>query len=313
MMSWRCGVAVMMWLGVLLIASPVAAKTYGWGDGHGAASVRVNMPGLKGYTFNEKVERDDWKYGKDSFSLDIAKTHVHAVSDDTYVLKHSGSVKLELTFKGTLPMWRPGAGRIKVDDGYYKLDVIAPRADVTGRVYIGGKWHEIKSTRNGYAEHSATNIAPYELATRYSRMRTVEGDVFVMWRETKLARDYGNRSYTFVMVAYKDKIVFSSPDARLKFGNLRRDDKTGYLVPLSVQIDATSGQDTIKLVAHGTKYSRTNLLDSYGAVAKAAAAMVTEPFRFSVGNNYTLQMTIQGTTAQIAGASHMVFDYVNKE
>lgn len=285
----------------------------GWGDGHGAASVRVELPGQKKYKFNEKVDEDDWRYGKESFSLDIAKTHVHAVGNNTYILKHSGSVKVELTLKGTVPMWRPGAGRIKVDDGYYSFDVIAARADVTGRVFLGGKWHEIKSTGNGYAEHSATNVAPYELATRYSRMRTVEGDVFVMWRETKLSKDYGGKSFTFVVVAYKDKVVFSAPDARIKFGNVRRDGKTGYSVPLSVQIEASDGRDSIKMVVQGDNYSRSNLLDSYGSVAKAAAAMVTEPYRFSVKNDYTLQMTVQGATATINGHGHMVFDYVNPE
>jgi hypothetical protein len=285
----------------------------GWGDGHGAASVRVQLPNTKKYSFNEKVDRDDWRYAKDSFSLDIAKTHVHAVGNDTYVLKHDGAVKLELTFKNTVPMWRPGSGRIKVDDGYYKFAVISPRADVSGRVFIGGKWVEIKSTGNGYAEHSATNVAPYDLGTRYSRMRTAEGDVFVMWRETKLAKDYGGKSYTFAMVAYKDKVVFSDPSARIKFGKIRRDGKTGHSVPMTVQIDGSSGGDSIKLVIEGSKYSRTNLLDSYGAAAKAAAAMVTEPYRFSVDNTYTLQMTIQGATATVSGEGRMVFDYVNPE
>jgi hypothetical protein len=285
----------------------------GWGDGHGAASVRVSLPGVKKYTFNEKVDSDDWKYGKDNFSLDIAKTHVHAVGDGTYILKHDGSVKLELTFKSTVPMWRPGTGRIKVDDGYYKFAVIAPRADVSGRVFIGGKWVTIKSTNNGYAEHSATNVAPYELGTRYSRMRTVEGDVFVMWRETKLSKEYGARSYTFVLVTYKDKVVFGDASAKIKFGNVRRDSKTGYAVPLTVQIDGDSGGDSIKMIVEGSKYSRSNLLDSYGAAAKAAAALVTDPYRFSVDNKYTLQMTIQGTTATISGDGRMVFDYVNAE
>jgi hypothetical protein len=286
----------------------------GWGDGHGASAVRIYLPNEKRYDYKDKVNEGKWSYKKDTFHLDISKTQVWSTGPDTYRIKHdNGSVKLDLTLKSLVPMWRPGGGAIKVKDGYYKFTVVAPRAEVTGKVMVGGKWRDVKSERAGYAEHTATNVAPYDLATRFSRMRAVDDDVLIMWREVRVAKSYGVRSYTFAMVAYKDQVVFSDPGAAIKFGSLRRDAKTGYQVPLSVQIDGKSKEDAIKLVLTGTSYKSEDLLDSYGSAAKTVASMVSKPFRFTVPVTYALQMTIQGATATVQGKGSVVFDYVNQE
>lgn len=283
----------------------------GWGDHNGAAAVRVRLPGEKNYDFSSKVSDDEWTHAKKGFALDIAKTTVRGKGNGKFELKHDGDVKVELTFQNTIPMWRPGNGQITVDGGYYAFDLIAPRANVSGRVKVGGEWHDVKGTRAGYADHVATNVAPFDLGKRFVRFRHYNKDVFVIWREILLTEEHGGKSFTWVMVGYKDDIVFEDADADLKFAKTRKDGKTGYRVPRAVQIDARKGKDKIRFVMRGSKMKRSDLLASYGKAAKLVASAVSEPYRYDLKGNYQLQMTIGGASATISGRSHYTIDYVN--
>jgi hypothetical protein len=294
------------------IGADFTISNLGWGDGQGAVQVRVKLPGQKNYTYSKKVSEGDWSFAKNKFHLDIANTSVTGKGTDRFQIKHQGKdAKFDITFKNTISMWQPGDGRIDTDEGYYKFDVIAPRADISGKVYIGGKWHEVTGSQEGYADHVAMNVAPFDLAKRFMRMRTSKGDVFIIWREITLTEALGGESMTWVMVGYKDKIVFSDPDATISIGKSIKDPKTGYRVPLSVQIDGDSGKDSIKLVVRGKRFKRKDLLASYGSAARAVASTMTEPYAYTVEAKYKLKMTIGGATAVVGGESHFVSDFLN--
>ncbi len=284
----------------------------GFSSGYGASSVRVQLPGMdKKYDKSEKMSRGKWSYAKDRFHLDIANTTVEGIGKDTFLLKHDGDVKFELTFKNTIPMWSPGSGEIAVEDGYYKFNLISPRADVTGKVFVDGAWREVKATRQGYADHVATNVAPYEFAKRFSRFRHYNDDVFIIWREIQMEEKFGGETFTWVMVGYRDKIVFADAEATVRFGDVRPDASTGYNVPHSLQIDAKNGKDSITLVMRGSKSKKKDLLASYGRAARLVASTLSKPFQYTVPSNYTIQMTVQGATANVAGKSHYTIDFVN--
>lgn len=283
----------------------------GWGDGAGATEVRVNLPGQKKYKFKKKKDEGDWSYSKNSFGLNIAGTSVKQKGNG-FVLKHNGRVKVELELENKMPMWRPGSG-IKVgDDGYYNFNLIAPRGDVTGRVKIGDTWYDVKATRNAYGEHTATNVAPYDMAKRISRFRDYENDIFVIWREIKLTEDYGEKSLGFVMVGFKDKIVFSDNKAKIKFAKKKKDSKTGYSIPYAVQVDGKKGGDSVRLVMNASTMKRKDMLASFGKAIKAVASAVSEPYEFRFKSGYKLQMKIGGTGATISGKSSYVVVNLNK-
>lgn len=285
----------------------------GWGDGHGGAAVRVRLPGEKNYSHSEKLSEDEWSYSKNTFDLDISDTRVRAKGSDSFVVTHEGEdVSFNLTFKNTTDMWKPGTGRIAVEDGYYKFNLLAPRADVTGTVTIGGKTQKVKGTKRGYADHVATNVAPFDFGKRFSRFRNYNGDIFVMWREIELTDEHGGDSFTWVVVGYKDQIVFSDADADVKFARLRHDPKAGYKFPMAIQIDGKDGKDSIQLIMRGKKFERKDLLAAYGTAAKMVASTVSNPFRYKIDCDYSLKMTVGGATAKVNGKSHFVLDYVTE-
>ncbi len=281
----------------------------GWGDHHGATTARVELPGTKKYEYAEKLDEGDWAYDERSFALQIGKSSVKGVGDDTFAINHKGRVQFELTFENTLPMWRPGDGEVNGDGKYFRLGLISPRANVSGRVKIDGQWRSVKGTNSGMGDYNATTFAPFDLAHRFSRFRSFNGDIFVAWREIELAEEHGGKSLTWVVVGYKDKIIFSDASARLKEGRVTNR-ANGYMVPRSIQIDARSGEDRIRLVMKGERIKQKDLLEAYGAAVKMVVSAVSQPYQFTVPSEYQLQMTIKGATATVKGNSEYSMDYM---
>lgn len=294
------------------IGADLTLSNLGFGDGHGAADMSVQLQGDKKYRKVSKVGKDKWSTENDKLNLKIAHTTLSAIDHNTYALNHDdGEVKVQLQFKNTLPIWAPGAGTINVKDGYFKYHILSPRASVSGKVFKDGKWHDIKATANAFIDHTATNIAPYDFAKRFSRFSDYKDDVTVIWREVQLDERFGGQTLTWVLVGYKDQIVLQDAQAKLRFGKTQQDMTTGYTVPFAVQVDGKQGKDMVKLVMRGKRMKKKDLLESYGSAAKLVASAVSKPFRYSFDCKYILQMTIQGVTATIKDNGNYTIDFVN--
>jgi hypothetical protein len=294
------------------IGLDLTISNLGWGDAHGASTVRIKWPGRTKYAFKKKVGEDEWTHSKSHLDIDIADTRVTTTDGNKIRLRHkSNKVEFDITFRNRIPMWQPGTGQITTEDGYHKFNLIAPRADVTGEITFGDKTYDVKGSRSGYGEHVATNIAPYDFADRFSRFRDYDDDIFVMWREIKLTEDYGGKSVTWILIGYKDKIVFSDANASMRFARMRKDSESGYRFPMALQIDAKNGADEVKLVMKGRRFKRKDLLESYGSAVKSIASTVAEPYQFDIKCNYQMQMTVSGATAKVSGKGHYVMDYIN--
>lgn len=316
------------WIGAYFTISNL-----GFGNGHGAARLKIKLPhrmkdAAKGqYTFFKKVARDEWSYDEEELDLSIAGLRLEAKQDGSgFTIRFEepdGSVKLELDVSNDLPMWKPGRGRIDVaDGGYLVYGLLSPRGSAKGRVFIDGAWHDISSTRQVFADHSATNVAPFDLGSHFAHCRTYKDDVMVAWRSLKLGEEYGGQTYTWMMVGYKDDIVFSDADATIKTGDTKRDGKTGYTIPYSVQLEgeqpATGSRkkggkektDRVKLIMKGERMWKEDLLDRYGAAAKLVAGAVSKPFRYEFASKFAATLEIGGARARVGGEGRYYFDFM---
>ncbi|MFB6372111.1 MAG: hypothetical protein ABEN55_03125, partial [Bradymonadaceae bacterium] len=91
----------------------------------------------------------------------------------------------------------------------------------------------------------------------------------------------------WVMVGYKDQIVFSDPNAEVKFAKVRKD-KVGYSIPYAVQINGKDGGDSIKLVLRAEDMNRKNLLENYGSFVQTFAKTVSKPYNYYFSCKYAL-------------------------
>ncbi len=282
-------------------------------SGYGAAEFRFRHDDIDNYRYGERVSRSNWSYDEDNFALDIDKASIKADGDDAFILKYNGDeMRAELRFEKQMPMWRPGNGEIRQGEDYYRFMLVAPRANVTGRIFANGEWHEVTGTNSGYGDHVATNVAPFDLAKRFTRFRNYQDNAFVMWREVHLTGDYGGEKVSWVVVGVDDEIVYEDPNINVEFGNFQRDQETRYAVPHAAQLQSQQGDASLRFLLRGKEVDRTDLLESYGRVARAVASRVSEPYQYDVSGDYALEVTnADGEKLRITGSSHMTVDYVN--
>lgn len=284
----------------------------GWGDLKGAAKVVLDLPNHDKYKFRKKLEREKWSSADDKFRLSIADTTVTYPEEDKFVIEHDGETSVRVVFENRLPSWQPGNGEIKSGSSFYRVDLMAPRASVEGRAEIGGETVEFSSEKGGYAEHTATNVAPYKMARRFAWFRTFNDNVTVVWKYADLTEEFGGGEVAWIAVGYNRRLVFTTADATLKYGRMQPDGTSGYRVPRAAQIEAEDGEDSIKFVHKGSSYDRKNLMKNWGGVARTFASSVTNPYRFDVPGDYSFQMTIQGATAKISGEEQFTMDILNE-
>lgn len=295
------------------IGMDLTISNLGLRNGYGAADVRVRLPDQEKYTFSERLSRGDWRFDEEAFDVDIADTQVRALDANRYELRHDGGdVKVELTFTNRIPMWRPGNGELRQDDEFYRFTIVSPRADVSGRVYLDGQWHEVQGTQSGYADHVVTNVAPYDLGERFSRFRQYDDDVFVMWREIDLSDNFGDQSVTWVLVGRGDEILYQDTDAQVSFGNIEYDEETGYRYPHAVQIVSTNGEGRMRLLVRGDDVRRRDLLAGQGRLVRAIASRVTNPFQYDVHGQYALEIEVGDQRLRRSSQGNMTLDYVGQ-
>lgn len=284
----------------------------GLGSGYGAAEVNVRWPGKEQYKYAERVSRRKWSYEQSRFAMDISNTQVEAQGDNVIVLRHQGKdVKVELRFENRIPMWRPGTGEVRNGDDYYRFTLISPRADVTGRIFIDGEWHEVTGRRQGYGDHVATNVAPYDLAKRFTRFRDYNDDLFVMWREIELTERYGGQVVSWIVVGIGDEIVYQDAAPGVQFGNLERDKETSYNIPYAAQVNSEREGAQLRFLLRGEGMRRRDLLQSYGRIARAVAGRFAKPFEYNISGDYALEVEVGGRRLRTTGTSHYTVDFVN--
>lgn len=282
-------------------------------SGYGAAEFRLRLPDRDNYSYGERVSRSNWTTKEDTFALDIDDAQIEAEGEEAFILRYNGGdVRAELRFEKQMPMWRPGNGEIRKGDDYYRFTLIAPRSNVTGRIFVDGEWRDVQGTNSGYADHVATNVAPFDLAKRFTRFRNYQDNVFVMWREVHLTDDYGGDKVSWIVVGKDDKILYEDANINVEFGNLRRDSETRYAVPHAAQIKSKQGDASLRFLLRGEEVERNDLLESYGRVARAFASRFSEPYQYNVSGDYALEVKDgKGESLSITGSSHITVDYVN--
>lgn len=285
-------------------------SNFGWGDHSAATATRLELAGHSPYADKQTMDKDEWSFNKSKFQMTMGRSSVEVVKEGEYRVRHRGDVEYDLIFKNILPSWRPGSGEIRADGDYFRLGLIAPRASVTGRVKIDGKWVDVTS-RQGMADWSVTTIAPFDLAKQFGRFRATRGDTYVAWRSIKLSEDLGGEEVVWVMVGKGNKIIFEDASATIEKRAIKKDKKSGYNVPYEVIIRGSDGGQVLELTLENPgRYQVSDLLDSYGSVTRFLAQRFTKPFQFNA--NVKWRLNIKGDSPlELNGRGPFGMDILN--
>ena len=271
----------------------IAVSNLGWGDMKAGVKAKVQRAGIGTTKGSARFDEDEWSHSAKPFRVVLGKNRLSGGPGKLRAVVDVGSVKLDLTFANLLPAWRPGNGRATYDDGqeYYDLTILAPRAKVTGTVTTKGK--STKFEGQGYADHRSSNVAPNVAGRRWVRFRSFEGDWTIILQEFHFPKDLGGGRSPFLLVGYKDHIVFQSLRYKLKFTDVGRDRNpdTPYKYPKAMKIAARSGGRRFEATVKGYDMVRSDLLSGLGRVERAVLSKIVRPVGYYFDADYEMKVS----------------------
>lgn len=276
-----------------------------------ASARAANGDKLKGQA---KFDEGDWSHASKPFRLTAGKSSLSGGPGELRVKVAVKDVRMDLTFVNQLPPWRPAGGRLQYGaaDRYYDFTYLAPRARVSGVVTAGGKSFTLRDAP-GWADHRNVNVPPQVAGKRWLTWRSFQGDWTLLVQDVTFPRDLGGRKARYLLVGYKDRIVFQSVRFKVKYGDLRSDPKSkkGYKYPLALRIEAEAGDRSVVLTVRGKLRSRRDLLGGLGA-AKALVGRFVSPVGYYLDGDYDLRVRLSdGQAFTHSGSGDYVFKQVN--
>ncbi len=293
-----------------------AVSNLGFGDMRAKVQARVQWKGGKQARGSTERDEDDWSHRARPFRMVLGGSRLSGGPGKLRAVVKEGGVDLDLTFENVLPPWRPGNGRATYDeDGeeYYDLTLLAPRAKVTGTVKAAGRTVSFSGT--GYADHRASNVAPNVAGRRWVRFRAFDGDWTVVMQEFHFPRDLGGGRSPFLLVGYRDGIVFQSLGYRLRFTEVGRDKNpdTPYKYPKAMALRAKAGGRTVEATVKGYGMARSDLLAGLGRVQRAVLSRIVRPVGYYFDADFDLKVVAgEGEAWETSGKGTYYIKHVTR-
>ena len=286
----------------------------GFGDNKPVVQASARAAGGKKVTGQAKFDEGDWSHGSKPFRLSAGGSSLSGGPGEVRVKIALKDVRMDLTFENQLPPWRPAGGRLQYGsaDRYYDVTYLAPRAKVRGVVTAGGRSFTLRDA-TGWVDHRNVNVPPQVAGKRWLTWRSFEGDWTLLVQDVTFPRDMGGRKARYLLVGYKDRIVFQAVRFKVKYGDLRADPKSdkGYKYPLALRIEADAGDRSVVLTVRGKLRARRDLLGSLGA-AKALVGRFVAPVGYYLDGDYDLRVRLSdGQAFTHSGEGDYVFKQVN--
>ncbi len=287
----------------------------GPGDGRMEVTVRTRDPETHARVkYFDKLDRDSWNYAKGRFSITAGKTRVSGDPSRIRVQGSGGGFSFDLVFTAQAKGWRPGKGRVLLgDDGYYATSIVFPRAKVEGTVTVKGKVHHLSGW--GFATHSHSNVAPYEVARRWVQFDSHDNEYAIYLRYFMPAEGYPARPVAFLLVTFEDRVVFQGYQVKVRAEKTKVDRKTDakYKMPGRIVVDAVAPGQKVHLVLEGTKmYHRSAMLEEAGMVERVVIKRFAEPVDYNYRCKYSLTIDNEGhPPVTVTGEATYSVNYLN--
>jgi hypothetical protein len=232
----------------------------GAGEGKGACRVLVVPAQGKPWTASDRVDRDEWTFSGDT--MKVKECSMTGGAKPVIIGKlDKGNVKL--TFASPIQTREPPDNKIAIDGRSFHYQIGIAWSAVEASVDVGAGAKALSGF--GYLDHSRSTTKPDELATRWIRFRSENGDSswLLLGRNTK---EGGLRGWTWAQ-----KEAFARPLSRMKVTRLdEKDQAKGY------SIEGASGAGTFTIVVDKQLF-RFAPVEEYGVLGLAARAVVGNP------------------------------------
>lgn len=199
----------------------------------------------------------------------------------------------DLTFSGSVPPWRPGAGKLYFGDldHYFAWLPSIPYGTVEGTLTYDRQTHRVKGT--GYHDHNWGNVGLNDVMDHWYWGRAHLGDYTLIFVEQIAAREYGHTRMPVFMLAQGDRILVddSRPLTMQARDFVSHAGGRGY--PRAVDFSWTSGAESIRLRLRQPKLIEgISLLTFLPKWQQCLARLFANPYYFRFNADLELEIDL---------------------
>ncbi len=293
----------------------VRIANLGPGDGRLELTLRTRDPKTKArLQRSQTFDRDEWSFDPGQLALRAPGLSVRGGPERIEVEVKGEGFSTRATFLREAPGWRPGKGKVALaGGGYYATSIVFPRATVEAEIESGGERHALQG--KGFSVHSHSDVAPYKLARRWVQFDSHDNDYAIYLRHFVPAEGQPQQPVSFLLVTWKDRVVFESYRVRIRAEKSSPDEKTKarYPVPRRLVIQAVAPGQALDLVLDGKElYHRSAMLEEAGTLERVVIQQFAEPVDYNFRCGYSLRLVNEGQPPlEFGGAATYSVNYLN--
>jgi hypothetical protein len=216
-----------------------------------ASELMTRKPGIELHVYKpsgeklsvvKKFDQSALKASKERCDVEIGRNGCRVeIPPDGGLPKHylhiaEEGMEADLTFHSLLPGWKPGKGMTHYGGrGYFSWVVPIPRASVEGSVRFEGKTREVKGI--GYHDHNVVTPDMRRILSFWYWGRLYTDDFTLLYAYVRTKKRFANAVSRPLMLAYKDEIILSTGEMRLRDSDFRFSKVANREYPARLEIE----------------------------------------------------------------------------
>jgi len=242
-----------------------------------------------------KVKSREVSAATDAVDIKLGNNRFQGSFPEFRITFDEGKVGLDLTYTCELPGWKPGSGKVILDDDpekFYSICVPATRAKVTGRLTLEGKAIEVSGY--GYSDHGLVTVYPHVYAEHWLSLRSFDAEHTVNFLQFTTPEEYGHRQARWILVGDNRRIILATTDFELEPRDMVRDPRWDDAWPGTIGFRASDG-DRVSVegtVAIGNLVERLDFLSKLSFLERTIASFFARSLIYRFPSEVTVHQEV---------------------
>jgi hypothetical protein len=270
-----------------------------------AMELHIYKPSGEKVEVTKSYSKADLQASEEKCDVRVGKNHAYAVYPEDgglpvyHLFLSEGELEADLTFHSEIQGWKPGGGRTDYgDQGFFAWVVAVPRARVEGTIKIGEKTIPAKGI--GYHDHNWETADLKKVITHWYWGRVYAEDFTLLYAYVKTNRRFGEVASKPLMLAYKDRIVYSTGEMVLDDGQWTFNQTANRKYPGFLEIDVPN-RLSLRLEVKDVIDAHDFLEDMNPVLKWAINTFIGHPGWFRFRSDFTLKAEIDGVPYERKG------------
>ena len=279
-----------------------------------ASEMMTHKPGMELHIYRpsgEKVEviksypESDLRVSEEKCDVWVGKNHAYAAYPEGgglpvyHLFLSEGELEADLTFHSEIQGWRPGGGKTDYgDQGLFAWVVAVPRARVEGTIKIGEETIPAKGI--GYHDHNWETADLKKVISHWYWGRVYTEDFTLLYAYVKTNRRFGEVASKPLMLAYKDRVVYSTGEMNLKDSDPIFNETANREYPRLLEIEVPE-KLTLRLEVKDVIDAHNFLEDMNPVLKWGVNTFIGHPGWFRFRSDFTLKAVIDGVSYEEKG------------